>query len=109
MKIEKYTGENQKGLLLTYGLEDYIDTPKLIIQRTIELIAVEIAKDVYEKYSQEILAKIDTKAIANLVVAESAIAIRDSINEGTDRLSQRLSDLNKPVYRNGLFGKVRIR
>lgn len=84
-----------------------------IVRLAIEKIATTLADQFILSHGQEVLAKMDVQAIANLAVADSAAAIRNTVDMGVRQMHQDMQnlirDVNRPreVLTPGLFGTKR--
>jgi hypothetical protein len=74
--------------------------PELILREAARLIAERL---VAEKY-QEIVALIDSQAIANLTVAEAAVAINKTLKEKIPDKIVEIERTKREVYQRGVFG-----
>ena len=65
----------------------------------LEKIAEKIAEVYVQEHLQDILKAIDPVAVANLAVADSAAAIRETVDIGTRKLHEDMGDLTREVGR----------
>ena len=95
----------QKHITISISDMDEKAIGKAIIDRVIALCAEQIAAVFLETHQNEILAKLDTQAVANLAVAASGAAVREELHKAlpsTERIIEQAV-----VYQRGIFGGIR--
>jgi hypothetical protein len=84
-----------------------------IYMLVMEKIAQAIADEYVKAHLQDVLVAIDQQAVANLAVADSAAAIRQTVDKGVKHLHADLESLTREVSREremltpGFFGLKR--
>lgn len=78
---------------------------KQVWERAIDITAKLIAEEFIKKHGQEVLAKLDPQAIANLSVAQAGAAIRETLEKKLPS-SERIVE-KAVVYQRGIFGGIR--
>lgn len=108
MKMETYRTQHG-GTSITMALDalEYADSARRVYELALEMAARALADQIVKDHGQEIIAKCDMQAIANLTVAEASNAIRETIHKKLpDVVHHRTESV---VYERGLFGGIRRR
>lgn len=88
-----------------------LDTSRLmdtVLERAIQMTAEHIAAVWVEQHQQELLAKLDPQAVANLAVAAAGGAIRDILGKKLPDVVQHHHHRDPPeVYQRSVFGGLR--
>lgn len=107
MTIDSYVNAREGGATVRLHLSEMerIMASPMVLEKAIQLAAEHIAALFLEQHQQDILARLDPQAIANLAVAASGAAVREV-------LAKKLPDVThiveKPtVYQRGVFGGLR--
>jgi hypothetical protein len=105
--ITSYRDDTHRGVMVTASMMDTVMaryTPEML-NAVMRAIADKLADEYVKSHGQEILAKLDQQAIANLTIAEAANGIRDAIHKKLpDVIHTRVE---REVYQRGVLGKLR--
>lgn len=110
MKITEYwnPAESTEGVLLEMDRMSFHEFGRDVYARAIELAAQSLASRIVAERGQEILAKCDMQAVANLSVAEAAVSVRDTIHHDMKSLKKTIGEglakLDEPVYEGTWYG-----
>lgn len=78
-----------------------------ILREVIERAAEILAQRFIDDYGVEILKAIDPQAVANLAIADSGRAVRESLEKSIPREVQHHHHTEREVYTVGIFGNVK--
>jgi hypothetical protein len=80
-----------------------------VLKQAIEKVSDHIAAEFIEKHGQEIAAKLDPVAIANLVIADGAAKTRELLDKKLpDRVEHHVREITKTeVYQRGVLGGLK--
>lgn len=110
MKVTEYWNpmESREGVLLEMDRISFDAFGRDVYVRAVELAAQSLASRIVAERGQEILAKCDMQAVANLSVAEAAVSVRDTIHRDIKDLKKEirfgLAELDEPVYESTWYG-----
>jgi len=96
-----------------YRLTGYLSEPEIavaqgsIVREAIQIVAEKIAQQFIDDHGAEILAALDVQAIANLAIADSGRAVRESLEKQIPREVRHEHHTEREVYKVGLFGGIK--
>lgn len=88
--------------VVSVNIDDYafhLHIHKTLHTMVLEKIAEAIAAEYVKAHLQDVLASIDPNAVANLAVADSAAAIRETVDAGVRQLHTDMQDVQRAVNR----------
>lgn len=106
MRAESFR-DNRGGVTVTMMLDamEAHESQRLVYEKALMLAAETLAAQIVKDHGQEIIAKIDMQAIANLTVAEAADGIRQVIHKKLPDVVRH--SVETEIYERGFFGGVR--
>lgn len=109
MKTETMRDTRHDGLsLLTQvSAAESAMLSKEIISEVIRQVAAAIAEQFLADHANDILAKLDPQAIANLAIADSGRAVREALEKQIPREVQHHHHTHREFFKVGLFGSVK--
>ena len=81
--------------------------PAEIVNKAMQLAATQLAEQFVAVHGIDVLAKMDATAVANLAVAQSGAAIRESLEKQIPKEVQHHHHYDREVYQAGIFGGLR--
>ena len=105
MKSEAWRTTNDgASVTLTMEAMEYAESARRVYELAVEIAARTLAEQIVKDHGQEIVAKCDMQAIANLTVAEASNAIRETIHRKLPDVVHTRTE--ERVYQRGIFGGI---
>lgn len=102
--VSSESGTAKYRVCVTAALEDVID--REMVRAVVHQIADKVADIYVAEHYQEIVAKIDQQAIANLSVAEAGVKIREALEKDIPGRVEHIIERKREVYQRGLLGGI---
>ena len=101
MKASSYRDPSNSTIVHTVSVDDCDASMfgRVALERAVELVAQSIADRFLVEHGQEVLAKVSQEAVATLALTKAAVAIKHTIQDGSNRIAESVDRIAESVDR----------